>query len=342
MRNRSSYQCSVFSFLEMGIVFLFLCLMTSLSLGQMKSTRSFIQRDTSFTVFSSYDKLIRDYPNIRPVTAAVDSQIMLHKEVPYSFASGRLLMVDIIMPSGNGHSPFPVLLLIHGGGWRSGERAMERPTAIALAKRGYACVLVEYRLSTEALFPAALTDIQTALRWVRHSAADYQFDTNHVALYGCSSGGHLASLVSMSQWLHPFPQGGEYLDHTDAVHAVIDVDGVLDFTDPAESGKDTDQARPSAGKQWLGCAMRENPQLWRDASPQHYLASQNPPMLFINSSIPRFHAGRDSVIAFFKEKGIYAEVHTIAQSPHPFWLFHPWFDEEIVYQIAFLKKIFGR
>lgn len=342
MLNCRSHHWSAFLFLEAGIILLFLCSLPSSIMGQQRSSGGILQRDTSFTIFSSYDKLVKDYPYIRPVSAAIDSHITLHKDVPYSFASGRLLLVDIIMPSRKGDCPFPVLLLIHGGGWRSGERAMERPTAIALAKRGYACILVEYRLSTEALFPAAVTDIQTALRWVRHSAADYQFDTNHVALYGCSSGGHLASLVSMSQWLHPFPKGGEYLDHTDAVYAVIDVDGVLDFTDPAESGKDTDEAHPSAGKQWLGCAMRENPQLWQDASPQHYLAPQNPPMLFINSSIPRFHAGRDSVIAFFKERGIYVEVHTIAQSPHPFWLFHPWFDEEIGYQIAFLKKIFDR
>ena len=62
-------------------------------------------------------------------------------------------------------------------------------------------------------------------------------------------------------------------------------------------------------------------------------------MLFVNSSLPRYHAGRDKAIEKMKKLGIYSEVHTIPDTPHPFWLFHPWFDEACGYIVTFLDKI---
>jgi len=67
-----------------------------------------------------------------------------------------------------------------------------------------------------------------------------------------------------------------------------------------------------------------------------------PPILFINSSLPRFHAGRDSVISILNSHGIYSEVHTLPETPHPFWLFHPWFDQTVEYATGFLDKVLKR
>ena len=63
-------------------------------------------------------------------------------------------------------------------------------------------------------------------------------------------------------------------------------------------------------------------------------------MLFINSALPRFHAGRDDLIRLLDRQGIYSEVHTFPDTPHPFWLFHPWFEPTAEYTIAFLDKVF--
>jgi pectinesterase len=123
------------------------------------------------------------------------------------------------------------------------------------------------------------------------------------------------------------------------VQAVVDIDGVLDFTDPAESAKDSIPQKPSAGKSWFGASFKENPALWREASPINYVDKNTPPILFVNSSLPRYHAGRDEAIERLKKLGIYSEVHTIPDTPHPFWLFHPWFDEACGYIVTFLDKI---
>jgi len=79
--------------------------------------------------------------------------------------------------------------------------------------------------------------------------------------------------------------------------------------------------------------------MWIEASPLTYAGVTTPPMLFINSSFPRFHAGRDSVIAILNVHGIYSEVHTIPDTPHTFWLFHPWFGQTVDYITSFLDKV---
>jgi pectinesterase len=122
------------------------------------------------------------------------------------------------------------------------------------------------------------------------------------------------------------------------VQAIIDMDGILDFTDPNESSKDTDPSKRSAGAYWFGAIFQESPEIWKEASPLVYAGKNTPPMLFINSSLPRFHAGRDSVIAILNTYGIYTEVHTLTGTPHPFWLFHPWFEPTVEYMVNFLDK----
>ena len=116
------------------------------------------------------------------------------------------------------------------------------------------------------------------------------------------------------------------------------MDGILDFTDPNESASDNDPGRRSSGAYWFGATYKENPEKWIEASPIVYAGKNTPPLLFINSSLPRFHAGRDSLINILDNFGIYTEVHTINSTPHPFWLFHPWFEPTINYMINFLDK----
>ena len=128
--------------------------------------------------------------------------------------------------------------------------------------------------------------------------------------------------------------------HSSNIQAVIDVDGILDFTNSAESGHDNNPEKPSPGRKWLGASIKENLKLWREASPINYIGPNTAPMLFINSSVPRFHAGRDSVMHMMSKFHIYSEKHMLPGTIHTFWLFHPWFDETFDYVFNFLNKIF--
>ena len=93
---------------------------------------------------------------------------------------------------------------------------------------------------------------------------------------------------------------------------------------------------------WFGGTFKQVPEKWIEASPLTYAGSNTPPILFINSVLPRFHAGRDSVISVLNKYHIYTEVHTIPGTPHPFWLFDPWFEPTVDYMVNFLQKTFNQ
>ena len=95
-------------------------------------------------------------------------------------------------------------------------------------------------------------------------------------------------------------------------------------------------------KRWLGYAYTERPDLWRAASPLHMSARACLRCIFVNSSIARFHVGRDPMLDTLKRYGIYYEVHTIPNTPHPFWMFRPWQPEVVRYVGEFLDRVFRK
>jgi pectinesterase len=216
---------------------------------------------------------------------------------------------------------------------------MEIPLAARLAARGFVTATVEYRLSPEARYPAAVRDLKAAVRWLRASADRFHIDTTRIGVCGGSAGGHLAAFLGATNGNPYYEEGGEKEEHSSDVQAVVDIDGPLDLTRPEESGKDVDPQRPSAGMRWIGFSFKERPDLWREASPLAHTSAQTVPIAFINSSIERFHVGRDEMMEILKASNIYSEVHTIPNTPHPFWLFHPWFEETATHVEAFFARV---
>ena len=307
--------------------------------AQNSKSENEIPRDTSFTAASAAIKVVKDYPFAKLVAPKVPESVRVIKNIVYSSYRNRKLHLDLFQPVDKSKDPYPAVLIIHGGGWRSGNKSMQWPTAMHLAKYGYVTATVEYRLSPEALYPNGIYDLKAAIRWLRANAENYNINPEKIAVSGCSAGGELAAFLGTTGDLTKFEGVGGYQDISSKVQAVIDVDGIVDFTHPAESNKDGNPLKPSAGKYWFGYSYKENPFPWVEASPMNYVNDQTPPFLFINSSLPRYHAGRDYMIEKMNKFRIYSEVHTINNTPHPFWLFHPWFDEYLNYMVKFLDKI---
>ncbi len=315
-----------------------ICLAANLLSAQQAGTPRSIARDTSFTVNNTATKVLKQYPFAKVVASIIPAGVTAREDMVYARDGKRELHLDLFKPLKKSANGYPGVILVHGGGWRSGYRQMEWPMAQQLAARGYVTATAEYRLSTEALYPVGVHDLKAAIRWMRTNAAKYNIDPKRIAVYGCSAGGELAAFLGATGDMKKFEGSLGDLRQSSRVQAVVDIDGVLDFTDPAESAKDTIPEKPSAGKSWFGAAFKEKPELWREASPINYVNEKTPPILFVNSSLPRFHAGRDEAIEKLKKLGIYTEVHTIQDTPHPFWLFHPWFDEAFGYIVTFLDK----
>jgi pectinesterase len=305
-----------------------------------QNSKQEIPRDTSYTVYSTYEKLVKDYPFIKIVTIQNSSKLRIEKDLVYLSYGERDLHLDLFLPPEKNKGPFPGVILIHGGGWKSGDKSMNHPIAVNLALNNYIAATVEYRLSPEANYPAAIYDLKAAVRWMKANAQSYNIDATKITVIGFSAGGTLAALLGTTNGNKIFE--GEDENHLSDIQAVVDIDGILDFTHTAESGKDTDPSKPSAGKLWFGYSYNEKPEIWKEASPVNYVNVNTAPILFINSSLERFHAGRDEMIEKLKSFNIYCEVHTIPDTPHSFWLFHPWFERTSGYVIDFLDKVFKR
>jgi len=204
-----------------------------------------------------------------------------------------------------------------------------------LAANGYVAMTIEYRLSLEAQYPAAVEDIKAATRWLRANAKKYGIDKSKVATLGMSAGAQLATLAGTTNGVQKFEGKGGNATESSSVQAIVNIDGILAFHHPeSEEGK--------VAAEFLGGTYEQVPAVWAEASPLNHTDKNTPPVLFINSSNPRFHAGRDDMIKKLDEYGIYHEVHTLRDTPHPFWFFHPWFAPTVKYTVAFLDKVFRK
>lgn len=300
-----------------------------------------IPRDTSFTVYSTLIKERKKRPYIEIAKPNLPENIKAYEAIVYSRPTeGRDLHVNIYRPDDD--RKYPALLMIHGGGWTSGDLTLQIPMAQQIAAKGYVTIPVEHRLSPEAGYPAAVYDIKTAVRWIRAHAEKYNIDTTRIAISGCSSGGQLAMLTGTTNFQPAYEDLREYAYYQSNAHAIINVDGISDFStdELAATRESLAKGRTPSAIKWLGATYEENKEVWTAASPVNHVTEHSAPVCFINSSIPRFHGGRDEIIEKLKAYNIYTEAYTIGDTPHPFWLLHPWFDTTVGYMVSFLDKMF--
>jgi acetyl esterase/lipase len=294
-----------------------------------------IPTDTSYNPQHAWGNIIKTYPNTKIAPSKVPEGVKAEYDIVYATLENtpygkRDLHLDIFKPSRKGKSP--ALVMVHGGAWRSGVKEMEHPMAQYAAAHGYVAVPVEYRMALEARYPNAVYDIKAAIRWIKANAEKYSIDTSHIAIEGESAGGHLAALVGMTNNVQLF-EGTEGITSTSStVHAVVDIDGVVDFLAPLSLN--------SAGyPDWLGGPFTEKPAIWKEASPIFYVGKQSVPIEFITSALPKYAAGKGEMTDMLNQSGVYSETHLIPDSPHSFWLFEPWFEPTVNYMVSFLDKV---
>jgi pectinesterase len=296
-------------------------------------------RDTSYTVAAEYVKNVKKYPGIKIAQPQIEERLQVQLNIPYCELADRILRLDVFSMQAKRKAKRTAIIFIHGGGWRSGDKSLHHPLAQQLAQMGYVCFTPEYRLSTEALFPAAAYDVKAAVRWVRAQAVKFNIDAEKVVIAGHSAGGELAAFLGATNGNNYFEGYSCNTKSSSEVNAVIDIDGTLAFIHP-ESGEGDDSKRPSAATYWFGYSKTENPALWMQASPLTHVGKSTPPVLFLNSMVERMHAGRDDFTNVLQSHGTFFEVKTYEGAPHSFCLFEPWFTPMVKDIDLFLKRIF--
>ena len=127
--------------------------------------------------------------------ASSETESMSFTNVAYASVSSAQGM-DIYVPEGVG--PFPAVVYIHGGGFFTGDKKKGSRYTKVLVEHGYVAVSINYRLSGEATFPAAIQDAKAAVRFLRAHADTYKIDATRIGSWGDSAGGNLASMLGTS------------------------------------------------------------------------------------------------------------------------------------------------
>lgn len=201
-------------------------------------------------------------------------------DVAYDIESKNQCM-DIYLPD-EGEGPFPVLLHIHGGGFAIGDKRDNHMDAYLTAiKRGMAAVSIEYRLSGEAIFPAAVLDVRNAVRFLRRNGKEYMLDSERITAIGGSAGGNLAAMLGMN-----IPNGrfvgekrAEHYQATPYVKLAIDQFGPMNFASMDEQAQKNGFSKVehdepfSPESKYIGTAIQDaDPKLVSLTNPANYIS----------------------------------------------------------------------
>lgn len=187
--------------------------------------------------------------------------IRVTDNVPYREGDSRSWVMDMAEPENFGPEIRPVVVLIHGGGWRMGSK-QERPFRSMLlhyANLGYVTVSLDYRLDGEAPFPACIADVKNAVRWIKANAARLRIDPERIGAYGHSAGGHLAVMLAVSSDNEALEGDGPWREYSSSIACAI-------------GGAASTQRHPPK-RFW----EKEYEHCW----PIYYLSADRPPLLFL-------------------------------------------------------------
>lgn len=239
------------------------------------------------------------------LVTAQSSQYTVKQDVQFT-RDPVSLHLDAHVPAGKG--PFPAVILVHGGGWTAGSKTANFvvPLFETLNQTGFTWFTIDYRLAPQYPYPAAVTDVESAIRFVKQRAAEYKVDPKRIALMGESAGAHLVNLV-----------GARNQAPTD-VAAVVAFYGPIDMVDFCKrfEGKPVPDSLKGFFEitEWNDAAATK----LREASPATYINRRTPPFLFVHGTKDEAVPYQQSVMAMelFKKAGIPSDLITVEDGIH--------------------------
>ncbi|MBX9654591.1 alpha/beta hydrolase [bacterium] len=244
--------------------------------------------------------------------ASTPGKFTIKRDIVYSSPDGKDLLLDAYVPNGLG--PFPAVLVVHGGSWKSGNKTQLSGYAMRLAARGFAAFAINYRLAPDSKHPAQINDCRAALRWIEEHADEYHVDADRIGAIGYSAGAHLVFLLGMAgdqnkpddvvpPW-KPGQKTGRRLK------AVVAGGSPCDFTVLEEDDK--------VLSHFLGGTKGEVPEVYVTASPAFYLSEDDPPILFFHGTADELVTirGPEIMIERLQKKGVEASLYKVPGGDH--------------------------
>jgi acetyl esterase/lipase len=264
---------------------------------------------------ASYDPLPDRQVELADATVLAD--------ITYSTVPGfRPLRLDLYQPKGK-VTPRSLVIFAHGGSWTVGQKRgitdfTDFPGVLAgLAKRGYVVASLEYRLSGEEPFPAAVRDVKAAIRFLRANAGRYGIISNKVAVWGASAGANLTAMAAYACGVAALePEDKTYSKVSDCVQGFVGWYGPYDLSTLLSatlsntsggnnSGTSADLSKLSGELTFLRCIPDGcSPELLKQASPITYVDKTDPPTLLIHGTSDRVAPVTESKALAEKLRGV--------------------------------------
>ncbi len=247
-----------------------------------------------------------------PATSATPS---ITRNIPYATDPTGTYLADLYTPAGPG--PFPAIVLIHGGSWRSGRKTELRKLAADLAAKGYLCFSIDYDTHPRS-FPISWQESRDAVSFLRAHTAQYHLDPQRIAALGTSAGGQLAALLAVAPQGPDIPATGTSPDP----HALIPIQAAVLFNGGYN-------LHPNAYllRRYLGGRCSVIPQICDDASPDNHIAPGAPPIFVGHGThdhlIPYSQA--TDFVALLQKTGDPVTPFAATGAGHSYWRSKKWY-----------------
>jgi acetyl esterase/lipase len=203
--------------------------------------------------------------------------------LPYAGTDNPRQMLDLALPvQRKSDRPLPVVVFIHGGGWRQGGKNGGLRRIIPFLKAGgYAGASIGYRLSDEAIWPAQIHDCKAAIRWLKANAKKFNLDPDRIAVHGTSAGGHLVAMLGVTGDVAELNGTlGPHADQDNRVACVVDYFGPTELlTMNDHPGKMDHNAPDSPESKLIGGPIQKNKAKTNQASPITHVSRDDAPIL---------------------------------------------------------------
>ncbi len=245
-------------------------------------------------------KQARPTPGQRPLPAGVEAKL----DLAYAETDNPRQKLDLYLPKlRKTDKPLPVIVFIHGGGWRAGDKAGGIGNVGRYVASGeYAGVSVGYRLTNEAQWPAQIHDCKAAIRWVKAHAAEHGLDASKIAVWGASAGGHLVSMLGTSGDVKELEGTlGKHLDQDSKITCVVNFFGPENFLTMVRQPSTIDRTQ---GKDYPEALLLGGPVPEREA-----VAKEASPVTHVSAGDAAFftaHGTKDPLVPYAQGEEIHA------------------------------------
>ena len=205
-------------------------------------------------------------------------EVELQENVQYGTGAGEPLTLHLAKPKGV-TEPCPVIVYIHGGGWRAGSKDGHRNDITRAAEKGYVSASVGYRFAPAHRFPAQIEDVKCAIRYLRAHAKELNIDPNRIGAIGFSAGAHLSMILGAMDSADGLEGNGGWADQSSKVQAVVAYFGPTNFNSPYP------ELTVPIIETFLGGTAKEKPEEYKLASPVTYVNKGDAPMLLFQGTV---------------------------------------------------------